>query len=112
MLKYVELHDDAEPSFNPWTIRQAIVYQKFDIEGLKSNLIFVRLSTAMQDALQDFFQENQSLDQTSEFVSQWGNIHILCLRTLNDNWRQYINYLDAEVSDIVSHSSRGSCTHH
>ena len=108
----MELHDDVEPSVNPWTIRQAIVYQKFDIGGLKSNLIFVRLSSAMHVALQDVFQENQSLDQTSEFVSQWENIHILCLRTLNDNWRQYINYLDAEVSDIVSRSSKRSCAHH
>lgn len=36
------------------------------------------------------------------FISRWGNVHLLCLRTVNSDWREYVNYLDEEVSKIVS----------
>ncbi|KAL2054284.1 hypothetical protein ABVK25_005425 [Lepraria finkii] len=98
MLKYVELHDDEEPTINPWTIRQVVIYQKFDLQSLESSHIFVRLSKAMAEELHDALQINK--DRGRELVGRWDRIHILYLRTLNENWRQYINYLDEEVSKI------------
>ena len=99
MLKYVELHDDEEPTINPWTIRQVVIYQKFDFQSLESSHIFVRLSKAMAEELHDALQINK--DRGRELVGRWDRIHILYLRTLNENWRQYVNYLDEEVSKIV-----------
>ena len=102
MLKYVEPHGDPEPSINPFSIRQAIIYQRFETERLKSKHIFVRLSAAMQDALREMLQGNAGPEEKHRFISRWENIHILFLRTLNSGWRRYINYLDEQVSNIVS----------
>ena len=58
----------------------------------------------MANAIQDELQNNtvESPKQNFELLSQWGNIDVLYCQTLNENWRQYINYLDKEVKDIVS----------
>lgn len=102
MLKYVEKHDDSpEVSSNPWTIRQTVIYQRFDCRSLQSNHIFVRLSMSTRCALQDVLQSDHDAGEICQFISRWGSIHVLFLRTLNENWRQYINYLDGEVESIV-----------
>jgi len=58
MLKYAELHGDTESTVNPWTIRQVAIYQKFDVEMLQSDYIFIRLSTLMQIELQNALQKD------------------------------------------------------
>ena len=98
MLKYVQMHEDG-PAINPWSIRQAALYQKFEVKSLESHHIFVRLSSAMQEALHHALQ--RSPNKECEFISRWENVHMLFLKTLNANWRMYINYLDEEVSKIV-----------
>ena len=98
MLKYVQMHEDG-PTINPWSIRQAALYQKFEVKSLESHHIFVRLSSAMQEALHEALQ--RSPNRECEFISRWENVHMLFLKTLNANWRMYINYLDEEVSKIV-----------
>ena len=98
MLKYVELHDDPGPSISPWMIRQTVIYQKFHLKSLSSHHIFIRLSTAMQLELKNVLQKEPN---PVAFVSQWENIQLLCLRTLNRDWRAYLNYLDGEVSNFV-----------
>ncbi len=100
LLKYVQMHDDDGPTINPWTIRQAALYQKIEVKSLESHHIFVRLSTAMQEALQHSLQHRS--DQEFKFICRWERVHVLLLKTLNANWRRYINYLDEEVSKIVS----------
>ncbi len=99
MLKYVQMHDDDGPTINPWTIRQAALYQKIEVKSLESHHIFVRLSTTMQEALQHSLQHTSN--QEFEFICRWELVHVLLLKTLNANWRRYINYLDEEVSKIV-----------
>ena len=98
MLKYVQMHEDG-PTINPWSIRQAALYQKVEVKSLESHHIFVRLSSAMQEALHHALQ--RSPNKECELISQWENVHMLFLKTLNANWRTYINYLDEEVSKIV-----------
>ena len=99
MLKYVELHEDSEPSINPWAIRQALIYQKYFHQSRESSHVFVRLSSAMQLALKGVLQKSSNQD---DFISRWESVHQLFLGTLNANWRDFINYLDHEVSIIVS----------
>ena len=99
MLKYVQMHEDPGPTINPWTIRQAALYQKVAVETLESQHIFVRLSTAMQEELQGALQ--RSPNKECEFIGRWESVHVLFLKTLNANWRKYINYLDEEVTKIV-----------
>lgn len=33
----------------------------------------------------------------------WTDIQVMCFLSVLDNWRQYINWLDEEVSALVSH---------
>ena len=99
MLKYVQMHEDDGPTINPWAIRQAALYQKIELKSLESQHVFVRLSAAMQEALHHALQ--RSPKKECEFISRWENVHVLFLKTLNANWRRYINYLDEEVSKIV-----------
>ena len=100
MLKYVEKHEDPGPTINPWTIRQAALYQKVETKTLESQHIFVRLSAAMQEALHDALQRRSPI-QACDFIGRWERVHVLLLKTLNANWREYINYLDEEVTKIV-----------
>ena len=99
MLKYVQMHEDPGPTINPWTIRQAALYQKIEVKTLESHHVFVRLSTAMQEALHHALQ--RSPNKECEFISRWESVHVLFWKTLNENWRRYINYLDKEISKIV-----------
>ncbi len=99
MLKYAELRGDTESTVNPWTIRQVAIYQKFDIEMLQSDYIFIRLSTLMQIELQNALQKD--MEQRLGFMTRWESAHLIILRTLNENWRQFICYLDEGISDIV-----------
>ena len=99
MLKYVQMHEDPGPTINPWTIRQVALFQKIEVKSFESHHICVHLSTAMQGALHHALQ--RSPNQELEFISRWECVHVLLLKTLNSNWRKYINYLDEEVSKIV-----------
>ncbi len=99
LLKYVEMHEDPGPTINPWTIRQVAVYQKFHLTSLESHQVVIRPSVAMKEGLYNALQKNPGRER--EFISRWQNVHSLFLKTLNGNWRHYINYLDEEVSNIV-----------
>ncbi|KAL6718833.1 hypothetical protein ACLMJK_003067 [Lecanora helva] len=56
----------------------------------------------MQTVLRDVLQGSPNQEKTCSFVSRWQSVHELFLRTLNDNWRRYINYLDEEVWKIFN----------
>ena len=99
MLKYVEKHGDPDLNFNPWSIRQAAVFQRVDIQSNQDFHIFVRLSNQMKEDLMQALQRNPGKE--ADFVCKWHNIHVLFVKTLNENWRQYTRYLDEKVSDIV-----------
>jgi hypothetical protein len=99
LLKYVEKKDTAIKGSNPWSIRQALIYQKCNLELKENNYIFIRLSDLLGG------QFGRILRRTENSVTRtphWTDIQELCLQSTVESWRQYINWLDQEVSVLVS----------
>ncbi|MCJ1307269.1 hypothetical protein MMC25_000915 [Agyrium rufum] len=96
-LKYAEMHGDAGTFYNPWSVRQAAIYQRFDIKTGSNDCILIRLSDCMRDDLGEFLRRP---DQPRPFKMDWDCIHLLAVASLTAGWRKYINYLDREVSKM------------
>lgn len=43
------------------------------------------------------------------FVRQWVQLHSMSFGSVGDNLRQFINYLDEEVTNIVSSPTQAHC---
>jgi hypothetical protein len=76
------------------------VYQKVAFQSKRIDHIFVRLSGEMGKRL------NQKLLSSREAVhpadmTDWTDVHSLCLDSVAPFWRRYINYLDEEVYKVV-----------
>ncbi|MCJ1357728.1 MAG: hypothetical protein MMC33_007724 [Icmadophila ericetorum] len=99
LLKYVEPHEDSGPTINPYSIRHAAVYQKYLVASRQSKSILIRLSREMQEQLGNRLR---STDFPFESLTQWSTIHLLCLGSLANGWRQFINYLDEEVDKLFT----------
>ena len=99
LLKVVDRHDDTRVDVNPWSIRQTAVYQKFNITTRQSCHITVRLASEMETRLRRILEGDR--DQAADFNSHWKNFHLLCLGSLSESWRQYINFLDMRITQLV-----------
>ena len=99
LLKYVEIRDCSTATINPWSIRQALIYQKSSTPDANSNHIFIRLSSDMKRLLMTALQTDTVV--ASSFATCWEEIHLLFLGSLTGGWRDYINYLDGEITKLV-----------
>jgi len=99
ILKVVDRHDDTRDEVNPWSIRQTAIYQKFHTTTKQSCHITVRFSIEMENRLRTILEGSR--DKAADFNSDWKNFHLLCLRSLCESWRQYINFLDLKVTELV-----------
>jgi len=101
LLKYVDKKEKPGKASNPWSIRQALVYQKSSLERGCNEYIFVRLSEFLGDMFKSLLSKSRA--QTSLTASpHWTEVQALCFRSVIANWRSYINWIDQEVSLIVS----------
>ena len=41
-------------------------------------------------------------DAARAFAADWTRIHSLCIDAVEDGFREYTNYLDEEISNLVS----------
>ena len=57
----------------------------------------------MEDRLRNVLERSQT--SAESFNSKWTNIHRLYLESLGENWRNYINYIDLKVAELVRHPS-------
>ena len=103
ILKYVDEHDDVRESVNPWSIRQAMIYQQYNLTTLQSSHIMIRLSNCMELQLRTILESDEKIRST--FNSTWTNIHLLCFGSLLGNWHQYVNYLDMNLTNLASSPS-------
>ena len=82
-----------------YSIRQTLVYQKFDVRSMKSTNIIIRISHKLAA------QTKIALTSTSEkrenpLLDSWTGMQMFCARSGLDEWRDFINYLDHEVTKI------------
>ncbi|KAI6755748.1 hypothetical protein HG531_004854 [Fusarium graminearum] len=60
---------------------------------------FARLPTAVSRLLGTSLRESGGGD--SVFVQDWSHLHTTCFSNIKDNLRQFINYLDHEITDLL-----------
>ena len=93
ILRTYERH--GRPDLNdPWSLRQSLVYHKYDRETEKSVWIFVQLFQRCKDALWKEFAE----------VKPWHVMrpHQLFLRIILPDWRWYFDYQRRFLQEFVS----------
>lgn len=104
LLKYVDKKEKPGKTSNPWSIRQALIYQKSRLDTGSNEYIFVRLPELLGDMFRSLLSKSRA--QTSTTTSpNWTEVQSLCFRSVIGNWRSYINWIDQEVSVIVSISN-------
>ncbi|CAG1971405.1 unnamed protein product, partial [Fusarium graminearum] len=97
LLKYVAKVNDPSPGSFCWAIRHALVYQKVDTGTKRSSHILVRLSTPVKTALAASLRAEGA---TSIFVSDWTYLHSVCFKSVDADFRNMINFLDEEITNL------------
>ncbi|RSL86678.1 hypothetical protein CDV31_016366 [Fusarium ambrosium] len=97
MLKYVARREDATPGTNPWSIRHALIHQKYNLESKRASNIVIRLPERVKDALGDLEKED---DEMGRVARDWTWLHIACFNSVDHDMRQFINYLDEEITKV------------
>ena len=98
LFKYVECHNESQAAINPWQIRQMAIYQKYDLQSRRSIDQIIRISNAMQQGVKRILPTSRNELQT---IFDWESLHLTCFGSVLKNWRQFINYLDREISKMV-----------
>ena len=98
-LKYVDNHDDSRDTVNPWSMRQTLVYHKFNLTTKQCSCFLVRVSCDMEHQLRSVLQGD--IESALEFTAGWANIHLLFFGSLIGNWNHCIAYLDMRVTYLV-----------
>jgi hypothetical protein len=97
----VDARDNPRASDNPWSIRQALIYQKTVPKAHENTYIFVRLSETLGNQFSKLLSKKRFTEQVTKLPQHWTEIQALCIESLGDKWREYINWLDQEVSVLV-----------
>ncbi|KAK4197947.1 hypothetical protein QBC40DRAFT_256483 [Triangularia verruculosa] len=98
LLKYAALKRDEDTKVEEWAIRHALVYQQTCFVTRENSQILVRLSDSMKVALKEALSADS--EEVQHFSRDWTRLHSLVLGEVDDGWRQMINSLDSEVSEI------------
>lgn len=93
LLKYVELNGNKSSAV-PWSVRQQLLYQSFDVNLNRESVVLLRASTSVKKRVQELFHEN------SGHPPHWTNLVVSAVSTLTDGWTEYAKFLDLAVWDI------------
>ena len=108
LLKYVGKRGGATPGTNPWSIRHALIYQKTSSTTECVSNLLIRLPDKVKQQLSDCLTSDET--GPTEFVNDWTRLHAACFSSVDDDMRQFINYLDEEVTKVVCILGSGSCS--
>lgn len=103
LLKYVDKKDTPKDFSNPWSIRQALIYQKSNFITSQDAYIFMRLSELLGSRFGDILSNRRARERGLKFL-HWSEIHTMAFKSVVVSWREYINWLDRDVSQLVSSS--------
>lgn len=98
LLKYVSRRENASSKANPWSIRHALIHQKIDLASNRVSNILVRLPEKVKEQLSTIVKDNGM----AEFARDWTWLHAACFSSVDNDLRQFINYLDQEITKVVS----------
>ena len=96
----------VRPGANPWSIRHALIYQKAARNRDEVSHLLIRLPVAVKQLLgTSLFKRG---NERSLFTQDWTHLHTACFGSVDDNLRQFINYLDEEVTKLVCNKVQAS----
>ncbi|KAK4175246.1 hypothetical protein QBC36DRAFT_27224 [Triangularia setosa] len=98
LLKYAALKIDLDTKAETWVVRQALIYQQTCLTTHQTSHILVRLSDNMKAALTVALTAVN--EEVQDFSRDWTRLHSLVLGEVDDGWRQMIDDLDSEVSEV------------
>ena len=101
LLKYVDKKEAPKEFSNPWSIRQALIYQKSNIKTEQDTYIFIRLSELLGERFRDLLSKRRA-EERGLRILHWTEVHVMAFKSVIENWREYINWLDGDVSQLVS----------
>ncbi|KAJ3527466.1 hypothetical protein NM208_g10686 [Fusarium decemcellulare] len=101
LLKYVERRRRVMTGTNPWSIRHALIYQKISHESKRASHILIRLPERVKQELRDHTTPNGT--GSVAFIEDWVHLHSTCFSSIDDDLREYINFLDEEVTKVFEH---------
>lgn len=101
LLKYIDKKDSPGKFSNPWSIRQALIYQKSNLVTKQDTYIFTRLSELLGENFRNLLSK-RSVKERGPKIPHWSEIHTMAFKSAVVNWREYINWLDGDVSQLVS----------
>ncbi|WAO92292.1 Hypothetical protein NCS54_00979400 [Fusarium falciforme] len=96
LLKYVSRRENASSKANPWSIRHALIHQKIDLASNRVSNILVRLPEKVKEQLSTIVKDNGM----AEFARDWTWLHAACFSSVDNDLRQFINYLDQEITKV------------
>ncbi|KAF5003356.1 hypothetical protein FDECE_10086 [Fusarium decemcellulare] len=98
LLKYVGKRDGATPGTNPWSIRHALIYQKVSREATRVSHILIRVPENVKQQLGSHLLRDDG--NVMEFAQDWTHIHTACFSSVDRDLREFINYLDEEITKV------------
>ncbi|KIX95278.1 uncharacterized protein Z520_09195 [Fonsecaea multimorphosa CBS 102226] len=94
--KYMQ-RDDGNAQ-HPWTIRQALVYQKFSCLTRTSTNIFIRAPSQVTNHLKHNF--TASSESRASTVAEWLGVQRVWMSCGTEDWRQALNYYDEQITKL------------
>jgi len=89
------------PDYDPWSVRQTVVYQRYDSSQDKIALLLIAPSDEAKGNLE---QEALRLTGAEKHLNPF-HLHLILVGTMQDNWRLYIRHLEQalikQVSDLL-----------
>jgi hypothetical protein len=79
------------------------IYHRFDIINIASVWIIVQATAGMRSGLRDFLTSSA---EKNLFPTDHLNLHIFFFLELASNWRAYINFLEAQLVEMVGYCAK------
>ncbi|KAF3250825.1 hypothetical protein TWF217_008441 [Orbilia oligospora] len=101
ILRHPELHR-RETSKMPWTIRQMAICQNSSIDLKTETNIILHSSEGTTDRLDTLIRDSTAESSILKYLQHWTTIHSLVLIALEDEWKNFINYMEETVATMAA----------
>ena len=96
----------GNPDYDPWSVRQTAVYQKYS--SAQEKLIFILIAPSDEAGL-NLEHEVLRLKGNGKHINPF-HLHLILVSTIHENWRLYIRSLERaltkQVSDILQRPTK------
>ncbi|KAF3210171.1 hypothetical protein TWF679_006920 [Orbilia oligospora] len=86
----------------PWTIRQMAICQNSSIDLKTETNIILHSSEGTADRLDTLVRDSTAESSILKYLQHWTTIHSLVLIALEDEWKNFINYMEETVATMAA----------